>query len=181
LLISKKRLRYSDKHPIDLAAFARPRLPDGFGGLLRHRVVHFNRRLNSMGNPKNVLGTDLQACCFDPMTGYYRDGFCRTGSGDFGVHTVCAEMTEEFLTFSKSAGNDLSTPQPQFDFPGLKPGDMWCLCASRWQQAYDAGFAPPVYLKTTHLSSVEFAALEALREHAMDDFADEDDPWSSGS
>lgn len=121
-----------------------------------------------MALPKNVLGTELQSCCTDPMTGFYRDGFCRTGMGDHGVHTVCAIMTEEFLKFSKEAGNDLSTPVPEYQFPGLQPGDKWCLCASRWQQAYDAGAAPQVDLAATHMSSVEFVSLEAMKELAID-------------
>jgi len=96
-----------------------------------------------MSLPKNVLGTELQCCCTDPMTGFYRDGFCNTGMGDHGAHTVCAIMTDDFLAFSKSAGNDLSTPMPQYQFPGLKAGDQWCLCASRWQQA--SSFAPSTH------------------------------------
>ena len=122
-----------------------------------------------MALPKNVLGTELECCCNDPMTGFYRDGFCRTGKGDHGVHTVCAVMTEEFLAFSKAAGNDLSTPVPQYQFPGLKPGDKWCLCASRWQEAYDAGKAPQVVLEATHMSTVEFANIEDLKELAVED------------
>lgn len=121
-----------------------------------------------MSLPKNVLGTELQSCCTDPMTGFYRDGYCRTGMGDHGVHTVCAIMTEEFLAFSKSAGNDLSTPIPQYQFPGLVAGDKWCLCASRWQEAYDAGMAPQVVLESTHMSSVEFCNMDALKEFAVD-------------
>ena len=122
-----------------------------------------------MALPKNVLGTELECCCNDPMTGFYRDGFCRTGKGDHGVHTVCAVMTEEFLAFSKAAGNDLSTPVPQYQFPGLKPGDKWCLCATRWQEAYDAGKAPQVVLEATHMSTVEFANIEDLKEFAVED------------
>ncbi len=121
-----------------------------------------------MSLPKNVLGTELQSCCTDPMTGFYRDGYCRTGMGDHGVHTVCAIMTDEFLAFSKSAGNDLSTPIPQYQFPGLVAGDQWCLCASRWQEAYDAGMAPKVVLEATHMSSIEFCNIDALREFAVD-------------
>ena len=121
-----------------------------------------------MALPKNVLGTELQSCCTDPMTGFYRDGYCRTGMGDHGVHTVCAIMTDEFLAFSKSAGNDLSTPIPQYQFPGLVAGDKWCLCASRWQEAYDAGMAPQVDLEATHMSSVEFCNMDALKEFAVD-------------
>lgn len=120
-----------------------------------------------MSLPKNVLNTELQSCCSDPMTGFYRDGYCRTGMGDHGVHTVCAIMTEEFLAFSKNAGNDLSTPIPEYQFPGLKPGDKWCLCATRWQEAYDAGKAPMVDLEATHMSSVEFVNLDNLKEFAV--------------
>lgn len=114
---------------------------------------------------KNVLGTDLIACCTDPLTGFYRDGHCRTGPTDSGWHVICAIMTEEFLTFTKFRGNDLSTPVPQYDFPGLRPGDGWCLCALRWKEAYEAGVAPPVRLEATHEKALEFVSLEALREH----------------
>ena len=117
---------------------------------------------------KNVLGEPLAMCCSSPMTGFYRDGYCHTGGGDVGVHVVCAEMTAEFLEFSKSRGNDLTTPVPQYAFPGLVPGDRWCLCAARWKEAYDAGFAPPVVLDACHISALEFATLEELREHAVD-------------
>lgn len=120
-----------------------------------------------MALPKNVLGTELECCCNDPMTGFYRDGYCRTGMGDHGVHTVCAIMTEEFLKFSKEEGNDLSTPIPEYDFPGLNPGDKWCLCATRWQDAYDAGMAPHVVLEATHMSSVEFVNIDNLKEFAV--------------
>lgn len=119
--------------------------------------------------PKNVLGTDLQPCCSRPMTGFYRDSYCRTGPGDMGVHTVCAEMTAEFLAFSKAAGNDLTTPMPEYHFPGLVPGDRWCLCAARWKEAFDAGKAPPVVLEATHMGTLEFASLEELRAHAIRD------------
>lgn len=115
----------------------------------------------------NVLGTPLQPCSMDPMTGYFRDGCCNTGSGDFGVHVVCAEVTADFLKFSKSRGNDLSTPVPEYQFPGLKPGDRWCLCAERWKEAYDAGVAPAVVLESTHISMLEFATLEELQAHAV--------------
>lgn len=117
---------------------------------------------------RNVLGGELEPCCFEPVTGFYRDGFCRTGAADAGVHVVCSEMTEEFLVFSASAGNDLSTPRPEWGFPGLVPGDRWCLCASRWTEAFDAGAAPPVILAATHASAVEFASLADLRAHAVD-------------
>ena len=100
------------------------------------------------------------------MTGFYRDGYCRTGPGDTGLHTVCAVMTEEFLDFSRASGNDLITPHPEWDFPGLKPGDKWCVCVSRWQEALESGKAPLVDLEATHSSAVEFVTLEELRAHA---------------
>lgn len=118
--------------------------------------------------PKNVVGTELEMCCNNPMTGFYRDGFCRTGQSDYGVHIVCAEMTAEFLEFSKNAGNDLSTPVPEYQFPGLVPGDRWCLCVSRWKEAFEAGVAPKVHLEATHLSSIEFVSLEDLKAHSVD-------------
>jgi uncharacterized protein (DUF2237 family) len=116
---------------------------------------------------RNVLGTDLEPCGFDPLTGFYRDGCCETGAEDVGVHVVCAEMTAEFLEFSAAAGNDLSTP-PEYGFMGLQPGDRWCLCASRWQEAFEAGVAPPVHLAATHASASEWCSVEALRAHAAD-------------
>ena len=118
---------------------------------------------------KNVLGTELQPCSTDPMTGFYRDGCCNTGAEDLGLHLVCAEMTDAFLMFSRSRGNDLSTPNPMFQFPGLKAGDRWCLCAARWKEAYDAGYAPRVVLESTHISTLEFASLEELQEYALSD------------
>ncbi len=117
-------------------------------------------------NQKNVLGGKLFPCSTAPLTGFFRDGCCHTCEEDAGSHTVCAEMTEVFLEFSRLAGNDLSTPRPELGFPGLQPGDRWCLCASRWKQAYDAGFAPPVILRATHARALEIIELEALREHA---------------
>ncbi|MBD0299821.1 MAG: DUF2237 domain-containing protein [Microcoleus sp. T3-bin5] len=116
----------------------------------------------------NVVGGKLETCCTSPMTGYYRDGKCNTGGGDFGAHTVCAQLTEEFLQFTKSKGNDLSTPVPEFNFPGLKPGDCWCLCASRWKEAMDAGVAPPVVLAATHALTLEYVSLDELKQHAAD-------------
>lgn len=116
--------------------------------------------------PTNVLGTELQCCCRDPLTGFYRDGYCRTGADDRGLHTVCALMTEEFLEFSASAGNDLSTPMPEYGFPGLEAGDKWCLCVTRWKEAFEAGCAPAVLLEATHQSALEFVDLEDLRDHA---------------
>lgn len=121
-----------------------------------------------MTGAKNVLGQDLQTCCTSPMTGFYRDGKCNTGAGDMGAHVICAQVTEEFLTFSKSRGNDLSTPVPAFSFPGLKPGDRWCLCALRWKEALDAGVAPPVILSSTHASAVEYVSLTELKANAID-------------
>jgi uncharacterized protein (DUF2237 family) len=115
---------------------------------------------------RNVLGGKLQGCCTDPMTGFYRNGRCDTGPGDAGVHVVCARMTAEFLAFTRSRGNDLSTPVPMYQFPGLKPGDKWCLCAARWKEALEAGQAPPVVLESTHISALEFVDLEDLKAHA---------------
>ena len=120
-----------------------------------------------MSGGKNVLGKDLEVCCMSPKTGFYRNGKCDTGPGDFGIHTVCVQATAEFLKFSKERGNDLSTPVPDWAFPGLKPGDCWCLCASRWKEAYDAGCAPKVNLNATHISTLEFASLEELQEVAL--------------
>lgn len=111
---------------------------------------------------KNVLGTPLQIAGTDPLTGYYRDGFCSTGDSDSGVHVIAVTLTEEFLQFTKSQGNDLITPLPQYNFPGLKAGDCWCLCANRWKAAYDAGVAPPVILEATHEKALEFATLQVL-------------------
>ncbi|MBW4527123.1 MAG: DUF2237 domain-containing protein [Phormidium tanganyikae FI6-MK23] len=118
---------------------------------------------------RNVLGGELQNCCTSPMTGYYRDGFCSTGAGDVGVHVVCAQLTEEFLQFTKLHGNDLSTPMPLYDFPGLKPGDRWCLCAARWKEALDAGVAPPVVLTSTHAATLEYVSLSDLKQHAVNE------------
>jgi len=118
---------------------------------------------------QNVLGGPLEPCSFDPLTGFWRDGTCRTGGQDLGVHAVCAVMTDEFLAFSASVGNDLSTPRPEWGFPGLKPGDRWCLCAARWQEAFEAGMAPAVALEATHALALEFTSLDDLRAHAAVD------------
>jgi hypothetical protein len=118
---------------------------------------------------KNVLGGDLEVCGTRPMTGFYRDGRCHTGTGDIGVHVLCAQVTEEFLEFSKKTGNDLSTPVPAFHFPGLRPGDRWCVCVTRWKEALDAGVAPPVVLEATHMSALEFVTLDDLTTHAATD------------
>lgn len=114
----------------------------------------------------NIFGEPLQLCCDDPKTGYFRDGYCRTDASDYGSHTVCAIMTEEFLIFSKARGNDLSTPRPEYDFPGLKPGDKWCLCALRWQEAFEAGYAPLVFLEATHEKALKLVDEAALIKHA---------------
>ena len=115
----------------------------------------------------NVLGKDLQSCCQNPMTGFYRDGFCRTGPDDHGLHTVCIQATDEFLKFSLLKGNDLTTPRPEYNFPGLVDGDRWCLCVRRWHEAFVAGCAPPVVLESCHISVLEFVDLESLKTHAV--------------
>ena len=115
----------------------------------------------------NVLGEPLAPCSHDPLTGFFRDGHCNTCAEDHGSHTVCAVMTDEFLAFSKYVGNDLSTPRPEFGFAGLKTGDMWCLCAARFLQAYDEGCAPKVKLSATHLRATDIVPLEVLRQHAL--------------
>ena len=122
-----------------------------------------------MSGPSNVLGEKLELCCSDPMTGFYRNGMCATGPDDHGLHTVCVRVTAVFLEFSRSRGNDLSTPAPHFDFPGLVEGDKWCLCVTRWKEALDHGVAPQVYLKATHLSALEYVDLEDLQSHAAED------------
>ena len=116
---------------------------------------------------KNVLGEPLEKCSLDPLTGWYRDGCCNTDENDHGLHTVCAKMTLEFLEFSKSVGNDLSTPRPQFEFDGLKPDDLWCLCASRWQEAFEAGKAPLVKLSSTNIATLNICKIEDLKKHAI--------------
>lgn len=121
-----------------------------------------------MSDAKNVLGESLQTCCTSPMTGFLRNGMCDTGPQDFGVHVVCAEVTEEFLAYTKSMGNDLSTPVPMYNFPGLKPGDKWCLCASRWKEAMDDGVAPKVVLSATHEAALEYISLDELKKYAID-------------
>jgi uncharacterized protein (DUF2237 family) len=117
---------------------------------------------------RNVLGERIEICSFQPMTGFFRDGCCNTGTEDVGSHTVCAVVTQAFLDFSKSRGNDLSTPIPEFGFPGLKPGDRWCLCAARWQEALKAGQAPRVVLRATHESAWSYCSLADLKRLAVD-------------
>ena len=116
----------------------------------------------------NVLGEPLTLCSEDPQTGYYRDGCCNTEAADIGSHTVCTRVTADFLEFSRSMGNDLSTPRPEFGFPGLSPGDQWCLCAARWQEALKAGAAPKVVLQATHAVSLRVVKLSDLKRHALD-------------
>ena len=115
----------------------------------------------------NVFGKKLTICCNSPKTGFFRNGLCDTCKEDIGVHTVCILATEDFLKFSKSAGNDLSTPHPEFQFPGLNPGDRWCLCALRWKEAYDKGMAPPVFLDSTHINTLKLIDLYTLQQFAF--------------
>lgn len=116
----------------------------------------------------NVLGGPLDCCCASPATGYFRDGYCHTGPTDLGSHTVCTQVTAAFLEFSQRRGNDLSTPRPEFQFAGLRPGDRWCVCVERWKEAFDAGVAPPVVLTATHSRALAVVSLEQLREHAVE-------------
>lgn len=118
---------------------------------------------------RNILGTALRPCSLDPLTGWLRDGCCHDGPGDVGRHHVCAEMTAEFLAFSASVGNDLATPRPEYGFPGLEPGDRWCLCAGRWEEARAAGFAPPVIAEATNARALEVTHLGYLQAHATGD------------
>ncbi|WP_237213542.1 DUF2237 family protein [Falsiroseomonas oryziterrae] len=128
------------------------------------------RRDRGEGPPpaRNVLGGTLLPCSVAPLTGFFRDGCCNTGPQDVGLHVVCAEMTSAFLDFSKARGNDLSTPRPEYGFAGLKPGDRWCLCAARWEEARRAGLAPRVLLEATHVAALQVVALEHLRAHCLD-------------
>jgi uncharacterized protein len=121
-----------------------------------------------MTESRNVLGGKLEICSISPMTGFLRNGCCETGPQDIGSHVVCAQVTQEFLAYTKSRGNDLTSPFPMFQFPGLKPGDKWCLCVSRWKEALEAGFAPPIVLSATHEAALSVVALEILKEHALD-------------
>lgn len=121
-----------------------------------------------MPTAKNVLGGPLQPCSLDPLTGFYRNGCCDTGPDDVGLHLVCTRVTAEFLAHQKEIGNDLSTPNPWYNFPGLKPGDRWCVCVTRWKESLDAGAAAPVVLEATHISALEFVDLDDLKKHAVD-------------
>ncbi|TVP56227.1 MAG: DUF2237 domain-containing protein [Halomonadaceae bacterium] len=124
--------------------------------------------MSTSSKSRNVLGEPLADCGFDPVTGFYRDGCCQVGPDDLGVHAVCCEVTREFLAFSRQRGNDLSTPRPEFGFPGLRAGDRWCLCAARWQEAFEAGAAPRIVLQATHEAALEHSALADLKRHAID-------------
>lgn len=121
-----------------------------------------------MNESLNVFGEPLVPCSADPLTGFFRDGCCNTSDQDVGSHTVCVELSAEFLAFSKASGNDLSTPHPEFGFPGLKPGQRWCLCAPRWLEAHQAGAAPQVWLTRTHQGALEIVAMKILRQYAID-------------
>ena len=122
----------------------------------------------TMDDSVNVFGEALEPCSENPMTGFFRDGCCNTSDDDLGSHTVCVQVTQEFLEFSRFRGNDLSTPRPEFGFAGLKPGDRWCLCAARWKEAYEAGMAPRVYLRATHKRALEIVSLDLMRGLAAD-------------
>jgi len=135
-------------------------MPDGSFGPRRDRPGQ---------NPAmNVLGGALLPCSVAPLTGFFRDGCCNTGPEDLGLHVVCVELTTDFLAFSRAQGNDLSTPVPEYGFPGLKPGDRWCLCAARWEEARQAGLAPRVLLEATHIAALEICALDHLKAHAVE-------------
>lgn len=121
-----------------------------------------------MAKAMNVLGGELESCSTSPMTGFFRNGCCDTGRDDQGLHVVCIQATREFLEFSRMAGNDLSTPMSMYEFPGIKPGDRWCLCAARWQEALDAGQAPPVVLAATHVTALEWIRMDDLLKYAVD-------------
>lgn len=121
-----------------------------------------------MDQPVNVFGEPLETCSEKPVTGFFRDGCCNTSDQDLGSHTVCVQVTREFLEFSRFRGNDLSTPVPEFGFPGLHPGDRWCLCAARWLEAHENDMAPRVLLKSTHLRALEVVPLDVLRKYALD-------------
>ena len=117
--------------------------------------------------PVNIFGEKLESCCTDPMTGYYRDGYCNTSADDYGTHVICAVMTQEFLDYTVKMGNDLCTAKPEYHFPGLKAGDGWCLCAIRWKEAYDAGVAPLVRLESTHIKALKYVKMEELVKYAV--------------
>ena len=121
-----------------------------------------------MDESLNIFGKRLEPCGIDPVTGFFRDGCCNTGTDDLGIHTVCVRVTAQFLSYSKKMGNDLSTPRPKFGFRGLKPGDRWCVCARRWREAVEAGVAAPIYLHSTHIETLAMIPLSDLKAHALD-------------
>jgi uncharacterized protein (DUF2237 family) len=155
-----------ERHVRDVEAVgSNPTSPiDSRGELALNRMAMDGTDQDRFG--RNVLGTELECCCADPATGYFRDGYCRTDATDSGHHFVCAEMTAEFLEFSVSRGNDLITARPEYGFPGLKPGDRWCLCVERWTEAMEAGHAPPVFLEATYAGALEYVSLSELRAYA---------------
>jgi len=118
-------------------------------------------------NRLNVLGEPMASCCYAPITGYFRNGFCHTATTDLGQHTMCVQMTAEFLNFSQKVGNDLITPLPEVDFPGLEPGDFWCICVTRWVEAYQAGIAPPIKIQACHQAVLSYVPLDVLMEYAV--------------
>lgn len=126
------------------------------------------RKKTRIMNQNNIFDEPIEECCSNPITGYFRDGFCHTDTLDRGLHIVCSLITSDFLSFSKARGNDLSTPRPEFNFPGLKEGDSWCVCAERWKEAYEYGFAPKVFLKRTHKKASMIIDLDILKEYALD-------------
>ncbi len=125
-----------------------------------------------MSNNRNIYGRELVPCSIDPLTGFYRDGCCNVGAEDLGCHAICCRVTEEFLAFSKASGNDLSTPMPMYGFPGLRPGDQWCVCAGRWKEAFDAGHACPVVLEATSEAALEYVPRAVLEEFGIDSIED---------
>ncbi len=131
-------------------------------------VQHLITMITPESTQKNVFGKPLKPCCLQTATGFFRDGFCHTVEQDIGMHTVCALMTVDFLEFSRSKGNDLTTPKPEWDFPGLKEGDRWCLCAKRWSEAFEAKVAPPVFLASTHISTLKIIPMEILSKFSAE-------------
>lgn len=142
--------------------------PGSCSGVTTRKTGTMRMKVETEQKARNVLGGSLELCCNSPRTGFYRDGFCHTGPQDFGVHTVCARVTTEFLEYSKLQGNDLISPAPQYGFPGLKDGDGWCVCASRWLEAVNAGFGCPIVLASTHEKTLQTIPLETLRQYAID-------------
>lgn len=153
---------HAEQRPVGSCEFPPPEVNLALVGFSRRNQVRMGE------GPRNVLGGALESCCTLPLTGFYRTGRCETGPQDVGRHVVCASVTAEFLAFSKAKGNDLTTPVPEANFPGLQPGDKWCLCAARWKEALAAGVAPPVLLGATHEAALEIVSLVELKRHALD-------------